>query len=302
MTVDFIASLPKIEGKYRFDSSLSSMCWFKVGGGADVVFIPKNAKDLKLFLHNKPKGIPCTVIGAGSNILVRDRGIKGIVIKLGRGFNYISHDDEHVTVGAAVMDINVALYAQEYGLYGLEFLAGIPGNIGGALVMNAGAYGSDISQILHSAAAINKNDGQIKDFYVEEIGYKYRGNSLGNEWIFIEAKFKNLGYGDKELIKSKVMQIKQERLDTQPVKSRTGGSTFKNPEEQKAWELIDQAGCRGLTIGGAQVSDKHCNFIINNGDATAQDIEDLIITVQKRVHENSGVTLEPEIKILGENK
>ena len=290
-------NLPKTRGRYRINADIGKMCWFGVGGNAEVLFIPKDIEDIQHFLENKPKEIPLFVFGVGSNILVRDGGIKGIVMRLGRGFNYVKHNNDVVTAGAASMDLNVALYTMENGIGGLEFLSGIPGTIGGALAMNAGAYKADILSILIQATAIN-HKGEIRKFQKDEIGYFYRGKTLSDEWIFLEAEFK--GYHDEhEKIKDKIDDIQKQRGDTQPIKSRTGGSTFKNPPELKAWELIDKAGCRGMSIGDAKVSEQHCNFLINNGNATASELEELIETVKNRVLEKTGITLEEEIKIIG---
>lgn len=295
--MSILERLPKVEGDYREKANLGKICWFQVGGDAEVLFKPKNTNDLANFLKNKPSDIPHTIIGVGSNLLIRDTGFKGVVIRLGREFNFIKHENHLVHVGAASLDVNVALYTENELIAGLEFLAGIPGTIGGALAMNAGAYGSEIKDVLVSATAVNEK-GEIREFTNSEIGYVYRGKTLGSEWIFTECKLQGCK-GEKAEIKEKIEKIQNARATTQPIKSRTGGSTFKNPEGHKAWELIDKAGCRGLQIGGARVSDMHCNFFINTGDATASDLEKLIKEVQKRVLENSGIALHPEIKIIG---
>lgn len=295
--MSILERLPKVEGDYREKANLGKICWFQVGGDADVLFKPKDTKDLANFLKNKPTDIPHTIIGVGSNLLIRDTGFKGVVIRLGREFNFIKHENYVVHVGAASLDVNVALYTETESISGLEFLAGIPGTIGGALAMNAGAYGAEIKDVLISATAVNEK-GEIKEFTNSEIGYVYRGKSLGSEWIFTECKLKGM-LGERSEIKEKIERIQNARATTQPIKSRTGGSTFKNPLGHKAWELIDKAGCRGLQIGGARVSDMHCNFFINTGEATASDLEKLIKEVQKRVLEDSGVALQPEIKIIG---
>lgn len=291
-----LSRLPQVRGSYRENADLSKMCWFGVGGIADVFYKPHDTKDLSHFLKNKPKDIPHFVLGVGSNILISDSGFKGVVIRLGREFNYVKFESDKVIVGAATLDLNVAIASADHGYAGLEFLSGIPGTIGGALQMNAGAYGSEIKDILISAQAVDE-DGEIFTLNNEDFGFKYRGHNLSKSYIFTEATFKS-ELGNPEEIKAKLSQIQEKRASTQPIRSKTGGSTFKNPEGMKAWELIDKAGCRGLKIGGAQVSEKHCNFFINTGDATAQDLEDLIILVKKRVFETSGIMLHEEVKVI----
>jgi UDP-N-acetylmuramate dehydrogenase len=295
--MSIINQLPQVRGKYRENADLSKMCWFGVGGPAEILFQPYDLKDLVFFLQNKPKEIPCFIFGVGSNLLIRDGGIKGIVIRLGRGFNYISHNNHNIITGAASLDINVAKYAQQNGIGGVEFLSGIPGTIGGALAMNAGAYKKEIKDILIQAKAVNLN-GEVVDFTAQELGYVYRGHSLKEPWIFVEAEIKG-GLEDPELIKVKIDAIQAQRLATQPIRSKTCGSTFKNLPGIKVWELIDKAGCRGYSIGGAQVSEKHCNFFINTGTATAQDLEKLIQDVKHKVLQRSGVELKEEIIIVG---
>jgi UDP-N-acetylmuramate dehydrogenase len=293
-----IQSLPKVRGRYRSNVKMSKMCWFGVGGDADILFVPADSADLQSFLMQRDHDIPVFVFGVGSNLLVRDGGIRGVVIRLGNGFNYIKHHDHLIKVGAATLDVNVAYYAMEQGIAGLEFLSGIPGTIGGAIKMNAGAYGSDISNLLVTAVAINKC-GEVKEFTVEEMNYHYRGNGLSEDWIFTEGNLLGLS-GNKLTIQNKVDGIKNSRQITQPIRSKTGGSTFKNPEGYSAWKLIDEAGCRGMQIGDAKVSEQHCNFFINNGDATAADLENLIKEVQSQVLSKTNILLESEIKIVGE--
>ncbi|AEI89036.1 UDP-N-acetylenolpyruvoylglucosamine reductase [Candidatus Midichloria mitochondrii IricVA] len=275
------------------------MCWFGVGGSADVLFIPADVEDLQDFLLKVGSSVPITVIGVGSNLLIRDNGIRGVVIRLGAGFNYIKRKEHRVIAGAAVLDLNVAQYCLEYAISGLEFLAGIPGTIGGALYMNAGAYHSDISNILIEAKAINLQ-GKLKVFKKSDLGYKYRSNGLSESWIFIEGSFQGQ-QGEYNIIDHNIKNIQNSRLSIQPIKSKTGGSTFKNPPGLPAWKLIDEAGCRGLRIGGAEVSTQHCNFFINSNSATASDLEKLIKEVRNRVLEKTGVLLEPEVKIIGED-
>lgn len=292
-----IEKLPLIKGKYRENVSLAKICWFQVGGNAEVLYVPESLEDLSYFLQARDPKIPLFIFGVGSNILVRDAGISGVVIRLGRAFNYIYHNNQHIIAGAAALDLNVAFYAMENEMGGLEFFSGIPGTIGGALAMNAGAYGMDTASILIEATAINM-EGKVKVFSVNEIGYYYRGNKLSNDWIFLEAKFRYHS-GKKEKIASMISEIQAKRADTQPIKARTGGSTFKNHSKYKAWELIDQAGLRGYIMGGAQISEKHCNFLINTGQATSNDIENLMRFMKAEVFEKTGVLLEEEIKIIG---
>jgi UDP-N-acetylmuramate dehydrogenase len=291
-------NLPQVRGKYRFDVNLGKMCWFGTGGQAAVVFIPSDIEDLIYFLQNKGE-IPIFVLGVGSNILIRDGGFSGVVIRLGGSMNFIQQiSNDIIKCGASVLDHNVSNFAMEHSIGGLEFLSGIPGSIGGGLAMNAGAYGKEFKDIMIKAQAVDLN-GNLLTFTNKEIGFKYRGNSINKEIIFLSTELQ--GYEAKKPdIMAKMEQIKNNRLDTQPVKGvKTGGSTFKNPEGLKAWKLIDDAGCRGLKIGGAEVSQMHCNFFLNNGSATAKDIEELIGTVQAKVFVNSGIMLEQELIMLG---
>lgn len=290
-----LARLPKVQGQYRENFDLGKLSWFNVSGIVEVLFRPANTQDLSEFLANKPKDIPVFVFGVGSNILIRDTGFKGVAIRLGREFNYINHTSETITAGCAMLDLNLALYAMENSIAGLEFFSGIPGTLGGALAMNAGAYGKEIKDVLISARAVSQT-GEVQDFTAEEIGFKYRGKELDSSWIFTEATLQG-EVGNKEEIKKKIDEIQTQRASTQPIKSKTGGSTFKNPQGQKAWELIDKSGCRGLKIGGAMMSEMHCNFLINDGTATAKDIENLINEVKRRVASSCAVELEEEIKI-----
>ncbi|MDA0782783.1 MAG: UDP-N-acetylmuramate dehydrogenase [Proteobacteria bacterium] len=300
MSDSLVARLPQVRGNYRRNVNLSKINWFNVGGNAEVVFRPEDSADLALFLKNKPEDVKVTVLGVGSNLLVRDGGIDGVVIRLGRGFTQLECDGEKLIAGAAGLSFNAAMFAASGNIAGLEFLSGIPGTIGGALFMNAGAYGSDVSSVLESAEIIDEA-GNINTVTCSDIGYIYRGNTLPHGIIFTKGVFKGKR-GNKEDIEKRIYEITQTRESTQPVKSRTGGSTFKNPEGKKAWQLIDEAGCRGLKVGNAQVSEKHCNFFINTGNATAEDIETLGEEVRKRVKENSGIDLQWEIKIIGNKK
>jgi UDP-N-acetylmuramate dehydrogenase len=293
------AILPEVRGKYRFDVDLSNLCWFGVGGKASVVFSPADQDDLIHFLQNK-QDIPIFVFGVGSNILIRDGGFNGVVIRLGNCANYIKLiSDYMLEVGASVLDQNVAFFAIERKIGGMEFLSGIPGTIGGGLAMNAGAYGREFSHIVRKVHAVDLN-GNLLEFTKQDMDFKYRSNGLKEQVIFLAAELQ--GYrASLEEIEMCMNRIKTQRNATQPVKGvKTGGSTFKNPLYNKAWRLIDEACCRGLQIGGAQVSTLHCNFIINTGNATAADIEELISVLQQRVFESSGITLEREIIFVGE--
>ncbi len=296
-SANLVECLPEVRGRYRENAELSKSNWFQVGGTAEVLFKPEDVEDLADFLRGKPQDVPVTVIGVGSNLIVRDGGIAGVVIRLGRGFAGCSVHGAEISAGAACLDIHVAELAAEHGLAGLEFLCGIPGTIGGALRMNGGAYGSDISQVLVEAQALDPQ-GALHCLKPEELHYTYRHCGLPEGWIFTGCTLRGVP-GDQNEILARMQKIKQERESSQPVRSRTGGSTFKNPEGHKAWQLIDAAGCRGLRIGDAQVSELHCNFLINHGTASAADLENLGEEVRRRVKEHSGITLEWEIKRMG---
>lgn len=292
--------LPKIRGEYRKDFKLANVTWFNVGGIADVLYKPADIEDLQKFLREKPVEIPYIVIGVGSNLLVRDGGFRGIVIKLGREFAKISHQNNILQSGTSVLDVNVSRYCEENSLAGLEFLSGIPGVIGAAVAMNAGAYGREISDCLVKVDALDM-EGNLITLSNEECKFEYRGNALDKKLIFVQAYF-SVSKGDRNKISEKITNIQRQRECSQPIRAKTGGSTFKNPLNLKAWQLIDAAGCRGLRNGGAMISEKHCNFLINLGNATAKDIEDLAELVREKVYKNSGIMLEWEIKILGENQ
>ncbi len=290
--------LPEIRGRYSVNAKLAPITWFNVGGCADVMFKPKDMADLQYFLKNKPIDIPLTTLGVGSNLLIRDGGISGIVIRLGREFATIEKTDRNeITVGAAALDINLAKFAAKSNIAGFEFYSGIPGTIGGALRMNAGAYDACTNDILKVAYAVSP-DGKLHKLSIKDMGFDYRYCAIANDWIFIKAVFQGHD-GDFDKINQRMGQIKSSRMDSQPIKGRTGGSTFKNPVGYKAWKLIDDAGCRGMQIGKAQISNQHCNFIINNGDATAADIEALGLEVQRMVKAKSGINLNWEIKRIG---
>jgi UDP-N-acetylmuramate dehydrogenase len=259
--------------------------------------MPEDEADLAYFLGVVAADVPVTVIGLGSNLIVRDGGVAGIVVRLGRGFNEVVVDATRIKAGAAVPDVKVARAAQEAGLAGLAFLRGIPGAIGGALRMNGGAYKGETKDVLVQARAVDRQ-GRIHTLTNADMHYSYRHCGAPDDFIFTEATFQGTP-GDRAAIAAEMDQITESREATQPIKSRTGGSTFKNPPGHKAWQLIDAAGCRGLTVGGAQVSQLHCNFLINLGSATAADIETLGETVRRRVKDSCGVELEWEIKRIG---
>jgi UDP-N-acetylmuramate dehydrogenase len=291
------AATPRLRGRLLANQSLAELTWFRVGGPAQALFMPEDEADLAYFLEQLPEQIPVTVVGLGSNLIVRDSGVAGVVVRLGRGFNATAIEGERVRAGAAVPDVKVARAAQEAGIASLAFLRGIPGAIGGALRMNGGAYGRETKDVLIEARGVDRQ-GHVHLLEASDMHYSYRHCGAPDDIIFPEALFQGTP-GDPDAIAAEMDEITQSREATQPVRSRTGGSTFKNPPGQKAWQLIDAAGCRGLTIGDAQVSPMHCNFLINLGSATAADIERLGETVRARVKEKCGIELEWEIKRIG---
>ena len=292
-----IDRLPPVRGRLTADAPLAAITWFLVGGPAEVMFRPADADDLAEFLAKKPPEVPVTVIGVASNLLVRDGGVGGVVVRLGRGFTAIEISGTRVTAGAAVLDVNVAIACRAAGVGGLEFLSGIPGTVGGALRMNAGAYGREIKDVLESASALD-NAGVRHELSLSEMGLGYRHCGVPEDWIFLGATLRGVE-ADRDAIQQRMAEIQSEREVSQPIRARTGGSTFANPPGHKAWELVDRAGCRGLARGGAMVSEKHTNFLINTGTATAADIEGLGEEVRRRVFEKFGVTLEWEIRRIG---
>src|SRR6267378_3038628 len=288
---DLKAKMPELRGRLLPNQSLAELTWFRVGGPAQVLFMPEHEDDLAYLLAHLAGGIPVTVVGLGSNLIVRDGGVPGVVIRLGRGFGDTAIESEQrVRAGAAVPDVKVARVAQDAGIAGLAFLRGIPGAIGGALRMNGGAYGGETKDVLVAARGVDRS-GRACVFNNGEMRYSYRDCAVPQEVIFTEALFQGTP-GDPAVIAAEMDKITESRETTQPIKSRTGGSTFKNPPGHKAWQLIDAAGCRGLTLGAAEVSQLHCNFLINRGGASAADIETLGETVRSRVRETSGVELE----------
>jgi UDP-N-acetylmuramate dehydrogenase len=290
-------SMPDLRGRLLANQSLAELTWFRVGGPAQLLFMPEDEADLSYFLAQFSAEIPVTVIGLGSNLIVRDGGVPGAVIRLGRGFGDIAIEGTRLRAGAAVPDVKVARAAQEAGLAGLSFMRGIPGGVGGALRMNGGAYGRETKDALVEARAVDRA-GRIHVLSNANMHYAYRHSGAPDDFIFTQALFAG-EHGDPVAIAAEMEKITESREATQPVKSRTGGSTFKNPPGHKAWQLIDAAGCRGLRQGDAQVSDMHCNFLINLGNANAADIETLGETVRRRVQKKSGIELDWEIKRIG---
>jgi UDP-N-acetylmuramate dehydrogenase len=291
-----IDRLPKPRGRLVADAPLGPQTWFRTGGPAEVLFRPADVEDLASFLAALPVDVAVTVLGVGSNLLVRDGGVKGVVIRLMRGFTGIAVEGHELVSGAGALDLNVALTARDHALAGLEFLSGIPGTIGGAVAMNGGAYGGELSHVLVSAEAVDRS-GAVHRVGAADLGFSYRHSTAPADWIFTSARLRATP-GEQLAIARRIAEIDAARTESQP-RSRTGGSTFVNPQGHKAWELIDAAGCRGLRIGEAQVSEKHCNFLINLGTATAADIEALGEEVRRRVLVHSGVQLEWEIRRIG---
>ncbi len=292
-----IALLPSLRGRVQAACPLGPTTWFRVGGPAEALVRPADDADLCAFLAELPHEVPVVVIGAASNLIIRDGGVHGVVIRLARGFSDIVVETDGLVAGAAALDPTVAEHAADAGLAGLEFLCGIPGSIGGAVAMNAGAYGGDIASCLDWADIVTR-DGQLVRRDAGQLGFGYRQSSVPPGAVVVRARLRARA-GDATAIATRMAEIRASRAAAQPVRARTGGSTFRNPEGQKAWELIDAAGCRGLTLGGAQVSEKHCNFLLNTGDATAADLEGLGEQVRARVRSASGVDLHWEIRRIG---
>ncbi|MDH3233678.1 MAG: UDP-N-acetylmuramate dehydrogenase [Alphaproteobacteria bacterium] len=313
--------LPKVRGEMIANEPLDRFTWFRVGGPAEVLFHPADRDDLATFLAEKPSDVPVTVVGGASNLLIRDGGIEGVVVKLGRGFRDVEigavfeevdfepinggTDYVMVNAGAGAANIQVARACRDAGLgstgdiavAGLEFLSGIPGTIGGALRMNAGAYGGEMAGIVVHAKALDPK-GTLHRIPLAKLGYSYRHCELPDDWIFTGAALRGV-LASKDAVAGEIERIANAREESQPLRTRTGGSTFRNPDGKRAWELIDEAGCRGLRRGAAMVSEKHCNFLINTGDASAADLEDLGDDVRSRVKDATGIELHWEIKRIG---
>ena len=293
-----IGRLPPVRGHLAANAPLERETWFRVGGAAEVLFRPADRDDLIEMLRGMPKGTPVTVIGLGSNLLVRDGGVRGVVVRMGREMAVVDADRDRVSAGAGAPDPAVAAAARDAGLAGLEFLSGIPGTIGGALRMNAGAYGGDMEGILECCEAVDP-EGEVYRLGPGDMGFGYRHCSIPEDWIFTGAVLRGRP-GDRTAIAARMAEIRQNREASQPMRTRTGGSTFRNPNGHAAWQLVDEAGCRGLACGGARVSEKHTNFLINTGDATAGDLEGLGEEVRARVKAGSGIDLHWEIRRIGE--
>ena len=296
-TPHLIERLSPVRGRLTADAPIGPFTWFRVGGPAEVLFRPADEADLASFLTALDPAVPVTVIGAGSNLIVRDGGVLGVVVRLARGFGTIVIEPDGVVAGAAALDLTVAETAAEAALDGLAFLSGIPGSIGGAVAMNAGAYGAEVKDVLDWAEIVTR-EGQRVRLEAPALAFAYRSARLPPGAIVTRARFRARP-GAPSTIGAEMARIRTARETTQPTRARTGGSTFKNPDGAKAWELIDAAGCRGLTRGRAQVSEKHCNFLLNLGGGTASDIEGLGEEVRRRVHAATGVTLEWEIRRIG---
>ncbi|MDE5445887.1 UDP-N-acetylmuramate dehydrogenase [Bradyrhizobium sp. CSA207] len=298
ITPDLKAAMPELRGRLLANQSLAELTWFRVGGPAQVLFTPADEDDLAYFLAQLPNDIPVYVVGVGSNLIVRDGGIAGVVIRLGpRAFGEASANGDIVTAGAAALDKRVAEVAASANIGGLEFYFGIPGTIGGALRMNAGANGGETRDVLIEATGVGR-DGTKYLFPNADMKFVYRSSGVDPSIIFTSARFRG-EIRDAEAIRARMAEVQSHRETAQPIREKTGGSTFKNPPGHSAWKLVDAAGCRGLRVGGAQVSEMHCNFLINTGEATAHDIETLGETVRERVKANSGIELRWEIKRIG---
>jgi len=295
--ISFDKLMSRVRGKIQFNAPMAKFTWFRTGGNADILFTPEDEEDLCFFLKTCPPDLPVMPLGVGSNLLIRDGGIEGVVIRLGKKFSQITIQGDTVTAGAGAPDISVANAALKNGLSGLEFLRGVPGTIGGALKMNAGAYGNEVKDIFKSATAVDRS-GKIYFLATHDMHFSYRHSEVPEDFIFINATL--IGRSKEKIkIKKRMDEIRENREKSQPLRQRTGGSTFKNPVGKSAWKLIEDAGCRGLTIGNVKVSEKHCNFLINVGGVNSQNIEDLGEEVRRRVMNNSGVKLEWEIKRVG---
>lgn len=299
ITDEIRAAAPNLRGSLKANAPSAPLTWFRTGGPVQALFAPEDEEDLALLLESLPAEIPVTVVGLGSNLLVRDGGLPGVLVRLAKGFSDIAVDAaaHEVRAGAGAPDVKVARAAAEAGIDGLAFLRGVPGAIGGALRMNAGAYGGEVKDVLVEARGLDRRGRRVA-FDNAQMGFAYRGCAVPDDVIFTQAAFRG-SPGDPETILARMNEITDARAATQPVNTRTGGSTFKNPPGAKAWELIDAAGCRGLRMGDAQVSELHCNFLVNHGGASASEIEALGEEVRRRVRETSGVELVWEIRRIG---
>ncbi len=290
-------AIPAIRGRVQAGAPLAPFTWFRTGGPAEWLARPADAEDLVALLAGRPAGEPLTVVGAASNLIVRDGGVPGLVVKLGGAFGGVQVEADGVVAGAAALDAAVAEHAAAAGLSGLEFLSGIPGSIGGAVAMNAGAYGAETADVLDWAEVATARG--VLRLPAAAFRFAYRHAALPEDAVVVRARLKARRAEDRAAVAARMAEIRASREETQPVRARTGGSTFKNPPNRKAWELIDAAGCRGLSLGAARVSEKHCNFLLNAGGATAAELEALGEEVRRRVLARTGVLLEWEIKRLG---
>ena len=307
---NLIDQLPKVRGRYTENAPLGAKGWFRCGGTAEVLFKPADLEDLQMFMQGCPKDIPIYVFGALSNTIIRDGGLKGVTVRLGREFSKIEVDGDKITAGALALDANVANVAAENGIGGLEFLSGIPGTVGGAVKMNAGCYGTETKDVMVEATILNR-DGSLVTVKPEDLDMTYRHTSLTDGQIVISATFKGVKENAED-VKQRITDIKEKREQSQPIREKTGGSTFANPsaddlakanitESTKVWQLIDEAGGRGLKVGGAQMSVKHCNFMLNTDNATASDLEALGEQVRKNVADTHNIALRWEIRRMGES-
>jgi len=298
ITPDLKAAMPELRGRLLANQSLAELTWFRVGGPAQVLFTPADADDLGYFLAHLPAELAVHVVGVGSNLIVRDGGMPGVVIRLSpRGFGETSTKEDVISAGTAVLDKRVAEIAASENIGGLEFFFGIPGTVGGALRMNAGANGTETKDVLIEATGVGR-DGKKRQFGHADMKFAYRNSGVEASVIFTSARFRG-AIAAPDAIRARMNEVQNHRETAQPIREKTGGSTFKNPPGHSAWKLIDAAGCRGLRVGGAQVSEMHCNFLINAGNATGHDIETLGETVRTRVKEHSGIELHWEIKRIG---
>ena len=295
---ELIARLPRVKGPYQANAAIKDLTWFRAGGPAEVLYLPPDADDLAAFLKGVPADVPVMVIGVGSNLLVRDGGVDGVVIRLGRGFMNVIAEGNCLRAGASALDVAVSKAALDAGLSGLEFMRGIPGAVGGGLRMNAGAYGREFKDVLVEAVALDRKGERVR-LSNADMRFEYRRSHAPDGLIFVEGVFQGTPGGDKAAIEARMNEITDARASTQPIKSRTGGSTFKNPPGEKAWQLVDRAGCRGLRRGDAEVSTMHCNFLINHDRASGNEIEDLGEEVRAKVKVATGIELEWEIKRIG---
>ena len=291
-----MASLPTIKGEYKRNFRISKLTWFQSGGKATIFCMPKDVDDLVAVLK-KTKKIPLNIIGGGSNILIRDGGVSGIIIKLGKGFDYIQIKNNYIFCGASIKNINLSKKLAKENISGYEFLSTIPGTLGGAIFMNAGCFGSEIKNLIKSVVVVNRN-GKILELNRRMISFKYRFSGIKKDHVIVGAKLK-IFPGKNSIINKKIKKLIMIRKKTQPIKSLTGGSTFTNPKGKKAWELIKQSGCENLKVGDAEVSFKHCNFLVNKGNACSKDIESLGNKIRNKVYKRTGIKLNWEIKRIG---